>query len=102
MSGAFILLMICVIVLCVVLIFLILSQNPKGGGLTSTFGGSGTQMFGVQNTNAFMDKATWSVTTAIVVIVILAGVMNADPSSAMDKSSEPTTEQSDKPVSTKK
>lgn len=74
-TGTFIFLMIVVIVICVMLIMVVLSQNPKGGGLSSTFGGGGGQMFGVQRTNDFLDKATWTLAILIAVVVILANVM---------------------------
>ncbi|GIS27816.1 MAG: hypothetical protein CM15mP129_00130 [Chloroflexota bacterium] len=36
-------------------------QNPKGGGLASTFGGGGTQQLGgVKQTTDFLDKSTWT------------------------------------------
>ena len=36
-------------------------QNPKGGGLSSSFGGGGTQSLGgVQKTTDFLDKSTWT------------------------------------------
>lgn len=78
--AAFGILMFFIIVICILLILLILSQNPKGGGLSSTFGGGGTQMFGVQKTNDFMDKATWTLGGAIVVLSIFAGILIAKPS----------------------
>jgi preprotein translocase subunit SecG len=34
-------------------------QNPKGGGLSSTFGNS-QQIGGVQKTTDFLDKSTWT------------------------------------------
>ena len=68
----FIFLMIVVMIVCALLIMVILSQNPKGGGLSSTFGGGGSQMFGVQRTNDFLDKATWTLSIAIVVLVIVS------------------------------
>lgn len=77
--------MVALIFLSVVLVFIILSQNPKGGGLSSTFGGSGTQMFGVRQTNEFMDKATWFLSTSIAILVILSSVIIAKP--GMKKSS---------------
>lgn len=76
----FIFLMIVIIVVCVILTLVILSQNPKGGGLSSTFGGSGGgQMFGVQRTNEFLDKATWTLASIIVILVIAANVMMDNP-----------------------
>ncbi|MDO5510618.1 MAG: preprotein translocase subunit SecG [Weeksellaceae bacterium] len=74
-TGTFIFLMIIIIAVCVLLVLIILSQNPKGGGLSSTFGGGGSQMFGVQRTNDFLDKATWTLSILIVVLVVLSNVM---------------------------
>jgi preprotein translocase subunit SecG len=41
-------------------------QNPKGGGLSSDFGAA-QQIGGVQKTNDFIDKATWSLAGVIMV-----------------------------------
>jgi preprotein translocase subunit SecG len=71
--------MIFIIIACILLVLVVLSQNPKGGGLSSTFGGSGTQMFGVQKTNDFMDKATWTLGGLIVVLSIFASILIAKP-----------------------
>ncbi|MET3731023.1 preprotein translocase subunit SecG [Moheibacter stercoris] len=76
----FIFLMVVIIAVCAILVLVILSQNPKGGGLSSTFGGSGGgQMFGVQRTNEFLDKATWTLAGLIVALVIAANVMMENP-----------------------
>lgn len=76
----FIFLMIVIIAVCVIITLVILSQNPKGGGLSSTFGGSGGgQMFGVQRTNEFLDKATWTLAGIIVVLIITANVLMDNP-----------------------
>lgn len=78
----FIFLMIVIIAVCVITTLVILSQNPKGGGLSSTFGGAGGgQMFGVQRTNEFLDKATWTLGGIIVLLCITANVLMANPSS---------------------
>ena len=39
--------------------FLVLIQNPKGGGLSGTFGGFGNQIMGVKQTNDVLEKGTW-------------------------------------------
>lgn len=74
-------LMILIIIICVLITLVILSQNPKGGGLSSAFGGSsgGGQMFGVQRTNEFLDKATWTLAIIIVILVITANVLQPNP-----------------------
>ena len=52
---------------------LIIVQNPKGGGLSSSFGGGGTQQLGgVQKTTDFLDKATWGLATLLLVLVLLS------------------------------
>ena len=49
-------------------------QNPKGGGLSSSFGGS-AQMGGVQKTTDFLDKSTWTL-AAILIGLILASSLS--------------------------
>ena len=48
-------------------------QNPKGGGLSSSFGGGGAQSLGgVQNTNNFLDRTTWTLAIAMFALILLA------------------------------
>lgn len=47
------------ILVALLLIIVILVQNPKGGGISSEFGGSSAQMFGVQKTGDILEKLTW-------------------------------------------
>jgi len=48
-------------------------QNPKGGGLSSTLGGS--QMIGgVQKTTDFLDKSTWTLATILIVLIMLSSL----------------------------
>lgn len=70
-------------IVCALITLVILSQNPKGGGLSSTFGGAGGgQMFGVQRTNEFLDKATWTLASIIVILIITANVLQENPYAA--------------------
>ena len=48
-------------------------QNPKGGGLSSSFGGS-AQMGGVQKTTDFLDKSTWTLATVLIVLILLSSL----------------------------
>jgi preprotein translocase subunit SecG len=48
-------------------------QNPKGGGLSSTFGGS-QQLGGVQKTTDFLDKSTWFLGGALILLVLLSSL----------------------------
>ena len=48
-------------------------QNPKGGGLSSSFGGGGAQSLGgVQNTNNFLDRTTWTLAIAMFALILLS------------------------------
>src|SRR5690625_2924417 len=78
----FIFLMVVIIAVCVIITLVILSQNPNGRGLSSTFGGSGgVQMFGVKRTNEFLDNATWTLAGLIVALIITANVLTENPHS---------------------
>ena len=48
-------------------------QNPKGGGLDSSLGGS-TNIGGVQNTNKFLDKSTWTLAISLFVLVLFSSL----------------------------
>ncbi len=53
------------------LMLVILAQNPKGGGLSSTFGGT-SQIIGARQTADFLEKATWYVAIGILVVVVFS------------------------------
>lgn len=80
MTGAALILMILMIVACIAIILVIMVQNPKGGGISSTFGGSGggSQMFGVQRTNDFLTKATWTLAMIVAGLALTANFIMRD------------------------
>lgn len=60
-----------IVVISVLLVLVILVQNPKGGGLSSAFGGDSPQMLGgVKKTTDFLDRATWGLVIGLFVLVI--------------------------------
>lgn len=63
-----------IILACVVLALFILVQNPKGGGLTGTFGSVSSQVMGVKQSGDVMEKGTWS-TMAVIAILAIVSVM---------------------------
>tara|TARA_B100001996_G_scaffold282085_1_gene222483 strand:- start:442 stop:798 length:357 start_codon:yes stop_codon:yes gene_type:complete len=71
-----------IIFVAVLLVLIILAQNPKGGGLTSTFGGtSSNQIMGVQKTNDLLEKLTWVLAISIVLLTLLTNIfLDKDPS----------------------
>ena len=60
-----------ILFVCVLLILIVLVQNPKGGGLASSFSSS-NQFMGVKRTADFIEKATWGFAAALIVLSILA------------------------------
>lgn len=48
-------------------------QNPKGGGLSSTFGSS-QQLGGVQKTTDFLDKSTWTLGIVLIGLILLSSL----------------------------
>jgi preprotein translocase subunit SecG len=61
------------LVVCVILGFFVLIQNPKGGGLAGNFGGLGQQMMGVQQSTDTVEKGTW-ILGALMGIICIAMV----------------------------
>ena len=59
-----------IILACVLLVFVVLIQNPKGGGLNSNFAGSNNLM-GVKRTGDILETGTWVLVVAIMVISLL-------------------------------
>ena len=55
----------------VLMIGIVLIQESKGGGLASGFA-SGNQMLGVRKTTSFLEKATWGLAIAMVVLSVLS------------------------------
>ena len=59
-----------IIIASVILGLIVLIQNPKGGGLSGTFGGFGNQLMGVKQTTDVLEKGTW-VFAAVVGLLCL-------------------------------
>jgi len=65
---------------CVLLMGVVLIQNPKGGGVDSTFGGNATnQMFGAAKSTDFIEKLTWYLAIALMVLCIITTLMVGSP-----------------------
>ena len=79
MSTIFTLFMVLIMIASILLIIIIMAQNPKGGGLSGTFGGTSSAQFGVQRTNDFMEKATWTLGIVIVALILLSVILTAKP-----------------------
>ena len=59
-----------IVLVCVFLALIVLVQNSKGGGLTSTFGG-GNQIMGVKKTADVLEKTTWILAAILVALCLI-------------------------------
>ena len=65
-----------IIFICVLLVLIVLAQNSKGGGLSSQFGGGGTsQLMGVKRTGDLLEKLTWGLAIALMVLSLSSHAM---------------------------
>jgi len=62
-----------IVVVCVLLSLIVLVQNSKGGGLASNFSAS-NQIMGVRKTTDFLEKATWALAVALLVLSVSASL----------------------------
>ena len=67
-----------IIITSILLVLVVLVQNPKGGGLSSDFGSPG-QLGGVKKTNEFIDRLTWSLAGIIVLVSIVITIRQPKP-----------------------
>lgn len=93
--STFTIFLVLITIVCFLLIVVIMVQNPKGGGLSSTI--SGTQMLGgVQKTTDFLDKSTWTLATILIALILLSslsftGALGDKTSKIIDKTEAPAT-----------
>lgn len=68
------LLFVLIIIVCLFLALVVLIQNPKGGGLDSSFS-SANQIGGVKRTADFLEKSTWSLVIVLFVLCLASAGM---------------------------
>ncbi|MCS6933786.1 MAG: preprotein translocase subunit SecG [Chitinophagales bacterium] len=56
------------IIVAVLLIAIVLIQNPKGGGLNSIAGGLGQQILGARGSTDVVEKLTWGFASALLLL----------------------------------
>ncbi len=59
-------------IVAVLLIIAILIQNPKGGGIDSTYGAGANQMFGAARSADAIEKITWYLAALLFVLCIIS------------------------------
>jgi preprotein translocase subunit SecG len=66
--------LILIIVASVGLVFTVLIQNPKGGGLNANVGGLSNNFMGVKQTTDVLEKGTWVFAAVIAILAITSTV----------------------------
>ena len=84
-----------IILVCVFLVLVILVQNPKGGGLSSEFGSA--NQIGVRKTADFLEKSTWGLAIALVVLSLVAAATQEGATVPEFNDTLPTQEQPQAP-----
>lgn len=75
----------------VVLGFIILVQNPKGGGLAGNVAGFSNQFMGVKQTTDVLEKGTWVFALIIALLCLFSAVFIDKGTSAREINARPTT-----------
>lgn len=69
-----VLFVILIIVASAVLGFIVLVQNPKGGGLSGNIAGFSNQFMGVKQTTDVLEKGTWAFAAVVALLCIFSAV----------------------------
>lgn len=72
-----------ILIVCALLALVVLAQNPKGGGLAAGFTGA-QQIGGVQRTADFLEKSTWTLASALMVLCLVGASVYGGSSSVME------------------
>ena len=81
-----------IIICSVLLVLIILIQNPKGGGLSSSFGSGANQMMGAKNTTDFLEKATWTLAISLIVLILASNIWIERPKGGLQEPKGESTE----------
>jgi preprotein translocase subunit SecG len=80
-----------VILVCILLGGVVLIQNPKGGGLSASFGGVGQQLLGARRSTDVVEKLTWGFAAALI-ILCLSSTLFVDKHELAKKEAAPKSE----------
>lgn len=64
-----------IILVALMLILVVMVQQPKGSGLSSTFGGNAQVVGGVKKTGDFLERSTWTLGTSLIILIIFANIV---------------------------
>jgi len=88
-------LVVVIILASLLLAFIVLIQNSKGGGLASNFAGQ-NQVLGVRKTTDFLEKATWTIAALIMILSLTTAIKVQNDYKKSRPAKTEQTEQTDK------
>lgn len=95
-----ILFLILIVIAAVVLGFIILVQNPKGGGLQGNVAGFSNQYMGVKQTTDVLEKGTWIFAAVIAILCLISSLFlkGTNNKGNLDRTFSAPTQQAPKPA----
>ncbi len=87
-----------IVIICILLSLIVLVQNPKGGGLDATFGGVSNNTFGAKQTTDFLEKGTWYLAIALLVLSLGASLYVSSKGTVSDRAILQDIEATDQPA----
>lgn len=75
-----------IVLASVALAFVVLIQNPKGGGLSGSVGGLNNNTMGVKQTTDVLEKGTWLFAGIIAVLALTSTLFLKGGSTSVDNS----------------
>ncbi len=79
--------LILIVIAAAALGFIVLVQNPKGGGLSGNVGGFSNQLMGVKQTTDVLEKGTWLFASIIALLAIFSTLfLKSGSTGAVDNS----------------
>lgn len=86
-----------ILIICGLLALVVLAQNPKGGGLAAGFTGA-QQIGGVQRTADFLEKSTWTLSGALMVLCLVSAGLQGGGSAVVVDDLDGPIEQQEAPL----
>ncbi len=86
-----------IIIAAVLLGFIVLIQNPKGGGLAGNVAGFSNQFMGVKQTTDVLEKGTW-ILAGIIGLLCIVSVLFLKPSAPVNPLKNIPTQQNTSPT----
>jgi preprotein translocase subunit SecG len=86
-----------IFIVCILLILVVLIQNSKGGGVSSSFGAP-TQMMGVKKSAETIEKLTWGLAIALLLLSVFSASLNKSSQSTAPTESVTRQKASEAPV----